>query len=195
MADTTAGVDFSRGDVPPATPIKAPPVFVWPPQPVGLFKFLFGMPGYFLPLNILYMGLAVLTWFALTPDLSRMTTFQWDWIAIVYGRNLALTFLVYGGLHLRFYIRKAQGTRYMLNRREPRAKQRHFLFSDQVRETMFWTAVSGVGIWSAYEVVTLWAFATGGRFAAAAVIVLLAVAVPPLPSETVSVAVKVPAFV
>lgn len=161
MVETTVGVDPSRGDAPPATPIVEPPVFVWPPRPVALFKFLFAMPGYFLPLNIIYMGLAVLTWFALTPELSRMTTFQWDWIAIVYGRNLGLTFLVFGGLHLRFYMLKSQGTRYMLNRREPMAAHRRFLFGNQVRENVFWTAVSGVGVWTAYEVVTLWAFANG----------------------------------
>ena len=49
----------------------------------------------------------------------------------------------------------------MLNRREPTATNRRFLFGSQVRENMFWTAFSGVGIWTAYEVVTLWAFANG----------------------------------
>ncbi len=161
MSATTDRIGSGQGDAPPATPIRAAPVFVWPPQPAALFRFLFGLPGYFLPLNILYMGLAILTWFAFTPDLARMATFQWDWVAIVYGRNLGLTFLVYGGLHLRFYILKAQGTRYMLNRREPLATNRRFLFGSQVRENMFWTAFSGVGIWTAYEVVTLWAFANG----------------------------------
>lgn len=148
-------------DAPPATPIQAAPVFVWPPRPGALLKFVFGLPGYFLPLNILYMGMAVVTWFALTPALSRMATFNWDWVALIYARNLGLTFLLYGGLHLRFYILKTQGTRYMLNRREPLARQRHFLFGSQVRENMFWTAGSGVAIWTAYEVVTLWAFASG----------------------------------
>src|SRR3954452_23871741 len=86
-------------DTQTGTRIQPAPVFVWPPRPIALFRFLFGLPGYFLPLNILYMGLAILTWFAFTPDLARMATLQWDWIAIVYGRNLGLTFLVYGGLH------------------------------------------------------------------------------------------------
>ena len=161
MSATADRVVSGQRDAPPATPIRAAPVFVWPPQPIALFRFLVGLPGYFLPLNILYMGLAILTWFALTPELARMANFQWDWIAIVYGRNLGLTFLVYGGLHLRFYILKAQGTRYMLNRREPTATHRRFLFGSQVRENVFWTAFSGVGIWTAYEVVTLWAFANG----------------------------------
>jgi sterol desaturase/sphingolipid hydroxylase (fatty acid hydroxylase superfamily) len=161
MSATVDRIASGQGDAPPAMPIRPAPVFVWPPRPAALFRFLFGLPGYFLPLNILYMGLAVLTWFALTPELARMATFQWDWISIVYGRNLGLTFLVYGGLHARFYILKAQGTRYMLNRREPTATHRRFLFGSQVRENVFWTAFSGVAIWTAYEVVTLWAFANG----------------------------------
>ena len=102
MSATLHRITPEQADAPPATPIRPAPVFVWPPRPAALFRFLFGLPGYFLPLNILYMGLAILTWFALTPELARMTTFQWDWVAIVYGRNLGLTFLVYGGLHLRF---------------------------------------------------------------------------------------------
>lgn len=161
MSATADRIASGQTDAPPATPIRPAPVFVWPPRPAALFRFLFGLPGYFLPLNVLYMGLAIVTWFALTPELARMAHFQWDWIAIVYGRNLGLTFLVYGGLHLRFYILKAQGNRYMLNRREPLATNRRFLFGGQVRENMFWTAFSGVGIWTAYEVVTLWAFANG----------------------------------
>ena len=150
---------LTMADPPPATPIAAPPVFVWPPRPAALAKFLFGNPGYFLPLNVLYMALAVVTWLALTPDLSRMKTFAWDWVLIVYAQNLAFTLLVYGGLHLRFYTLKAQGIRFMLNRREPTASHRRFLFGNQVRENMFWTAVSGVGIWTAYQTVTYWAFA------------------------------------
>jgi sterol desaturase/sphingolipid hydroxylase (fatty acid hydroxylase superfamily) len=163
LAQDNAALEFgaARGDPPPATPIAPAPVFVWPPRPVALAKFLFGCPGYFLPLNILYMALAAATWLWLTPDLARMADLRWDWVGIVYGRNLALTFLVYGGLHLRFYILKSQGTRFMLNRREPTTRHKRYWFGSQVRENVFWTAGSGVLVWSAYEVATLWAYANG----------------------------------
>jgi len=160
MSETTAN-SISAPDAPPATPIVEPPVFVWPPRPAAALKYLAAVPGYFVPFNLIYMALAIVTWFALTPDLSRMTTFQWDWIAIIYGRNLGLTFLVFGGLHLWFYTLKGQGTRYMLNRQQPTGEHRRFHFGNQVRENMFWTAGSAVLVWSAYEVVTLWAFANG----------------------------------
>ena len=152
---------LAGGDAPPATPITPPPLFVWPPRPDRALGFLFGIPGYFLPLNGLYMLLAIVTWFALTPDLARMTTLEPGWIGGIYLRNLAFTIFVFGGLHLRFYTLGRQGTRYMLNRRSPTGDGRQFLFGNQVRENMFWTLVSGVGIWTAYEVLTLWAFANG----------------------------------
>ncbi len=47
------------------------------------------------------MAIAILTWFALTPSLARMATFHWDWVAIIYARNLGLTVPLYGGLHWR----------------------------------------------------------------------------------------------
>ena len=160
MVKTTIGVGGAEGGD-PDTPIVEPPLFVWPPRPVDTAKFLFGYPGYFLPMNILYMMLAVVSWFWLTPDLATMQTFQWDWVAVIYGRNLALAFLVFGGLHWRFYTKNAQEAHFMLNRKAPTASHRRFLFGNQVYENMFWTAGSAVAIWSAYEVVTLWAFANG----------------------------------
>ena len=146
-----------RGEGP--APIQAAPIFVWPIRPVPMLKFFFGYPGYFLPMNILYMGLASVSWFWLTPDLASMKTFNWDWIAIIYSRNLILTFLVFGGLHWRFYTRSVQGVRFMLNQKPPTISHQRFLFGNQVRENMFWTAGSAVVVWSSYEVVTLWVFA------------------------------------
>ena len=143
----------------PAVPLKEPPLFVWPPRPIALVKWLFGYPGYFLPHNIFYMGLALLTWFYLTPDMATMKTFQFDWIAWIYGRNLAMMFLVFGGWHLRFYVTKPQGTAYKFNKNWPEPKHQRFLFGDQVWDNMFWTIVCGGAIWTTYEVLTLWAFA------------------------------------
>ena len=121
----------------PDVPIIEPPIFIWPPQPIAAAKYLFGYPGYFIPMNIIYMILAIVSWFWLTPNLETMQTFQWDWVAIIYGRNLALAFLVFGGLHWRFYIKNAQGENYMLNRKSPTQAHYRFLFGKQVRENMF----------------------------------------------------------
>ncbi|MDA0340368.1 MAG: sterol desaturase family protein [Proteobacteria bacterium] len=158
-ADTTTATEEPGKDWQPAVPIAQPPVFVWPPRPIAFVRYLFGYPGYFLPRNLLYMALALVTWLYLTPEIATMKTFQLDWVAWIYGRNLAMLFIVFGGWHFRFYILKGQGTAYKHNKNWPDTKHRRFLFGDQVKDNMFWSAVSGCGIWSAYEVVTLWAFA------------------------------------
>ena len=97
--------------------IETPPLFVWPPRPISLVKYIFGYPGYFLPRNICYMVLALFTWFFLTPALNEMKTFQLDWIAFIYGRNLILMLLIFGGWHLRFHTIKAQGRKYSFNKK------------------------------------------------------------------------------
>ena len=80
MVDSTFETDMEELGGQPA-PIVAGPIFAQPPRTVVLIKYLFGIPGYFLPMNILYMGLPVVSWFWLTPDLATMKNFQWDWIA------------------------------------------------------------------------------------------------------------------
>ena len=51
MSATVDRIVSGQRDAPPATPIRPAPVFVWPPQPIALLRFLFGLPGYFLPLE------------------------------------------------------------------------------------------------------------------------------------------------
>ena len=71
MAETSFEAELeARGGAPQAIP--ASPIFTWPLQPVAAAKFLFGYPGYFVPMNILYMGLAMISWFWLTPELASM---------------------------------------------------------------------------------------------------------------------------
>ena len=139
--------------------IETPPLFVWPPRPISLVKYIFGYPGYFLPRNICYMVLALFTWFFLTPALNEMKTFQLDWIAFIYVRNLILMLLIFGGWHLRFHTIKAQGRKYSFNKNWPKEKHRRFLFNNQVHDNMFYSIFSGCSIWSGYEVITMWAFA------------------------------------
>jgi len=45
MSATAERLVSGQRDTPPATPIQAAPVFVWPPRPIALFRFLFGLPG------------------------------------------------------------------------------------------------------------------------------------------------------
>ena len=143
----------------PPVPIPMSPLFAWPPRPIAIIRYLFGYPGYFLPRNLQFMALAIVTWLYLTPDMATMQSFQPEWIALIYARNLGMLFVVFGGWHLWFYVCRGQGTDYKQNPHWPQTRHRRFLFGNQVKDNIFWSAVSGCGIWTAYEVVTLWAFA------------------------------------
>ena len=142
-------------------PHEFPPLYAWPPRPAAVLRWLFGFPGYLWPVNATYLVIALVTWFFLTPDLAGMRSFEPGWIAFVFLRNLALTFLFYGGLHLYLHVLRCQGTEFQFDTRPLATRNPAFLFGDQVRDNMFWTLASGVTVWTAYEVVTLWAFANG----------------------------------
>ena len=45
-------------------------------------------------------------------SMERMRLFAFDWTLLIYLRNAALLTLVAGGLHLRLYIKRAQGQKY-----------------------------------------------------------------------------------
>ena len=135
------------------------PVFVWPPRPKELLKWLFGWPGYLWPWNAVYVGICAVAYFWLTPPLETMATLQIDWIALIFARNVALLLLVAGGLHLWLWRWKKQGRKYKYNGRWQDQQDSTFLFGNQVWDNMFWSIVSGCTIWTAYEAGLWWAYA------------------------------------
>ena len=157
MAD--ASIRDSRGEWQPENLPSPTPLFRLPPKPLLILKYLFGPDGLILPWNALYLGLGVLSWLFLTPSMERMSTFAIDWIALIYLRNAGLMFLVFGSLHLRLYIKRAQGTRYKYTNKWLATRTKKFLFKNQTLDNMFWSLISGCGIWTAYESLTLWAYA------------------------------------
>ena len=161
MTDTALGTRDKNGDWrPPNLPLQVPAPFKWPPQLLGSLKWFFGFPGYLWPWNAFFLAVALVAWFFLTPALASMQTFELWWIALIFARNFALTVLYFGGLYLWFYIIKGQGVEQKYTTR-PLARNKGFLFGNQVRDNMFWSLASGVTIWSAYEVVTWWLYANG----------------------------------
>jgi sterol desaturase/sphingolipid hydroxylase (fatty acid hydroxylase superfamily) len=161
MADTTVLKRDKRGDWRPPYRLELPPIFAWPPKPLAVVKWLFGFPGYVWPWNTLYLGIAVLTWYLLTPDLATMQTLEAGWIALILARNAAMTFLIVGAWHLYFYILKRQGTDYRYTDKPLARNSDTFLFRNQVHDNMFWTFASGVPLMTAYEALTWWAWANG----------------------------------
>jgi len=111
--------------------------------------------------NLIILGLAILSSVYLAPSIEQCREFALDWIALIYLRNLALMLLVAGGLHLYFYVFRRQGDERHYDARPMARNNRVFTFNDQVLDNMFWSCASGVTVWSAYEVLMMWALANG----------------------------------
>ena len=161
MGQETAEIRDGRGEWQPEELPEPSPLFRWPPRPRVILKYLFAFGGLLFPYNALYLGIGVLAWLFLTPSMERMQTFAFDWIALIYLRNAGLLLLLAGSMHLRLYIKRAQGTRYKYTDKWLATKDKRFLFHNQTADNIFWSFASGVTIWTAYEAITLWAFANG----------------------------------
>ena len=161
MTDAALNERDERGNWQPAEPITLAPINAWPPRPVAVVKWLFGFPGYIWPYNLFWLGVTLFTWAFLTPELATMAAFELWWIAVIYVRNLALIALLFGGLHLYFYVLRRQGDDRRYTTRPFSTDSRRFRFRDQVKDNMFHTLFWAVPVITAYEVITYWAFANG----------------------------------
>ena len=159
MDDLKFGKRNKRGDFAPTAPLTVAPIIVWPPRPLAFLRWL---PSYFLPWNVVFMAIAAVFWFWLTPSKETLQTLDWRWVGFLLIRNAALVFLFYGTLELRLYIRRAQRNRFKFNGLFPADKASDiFLFRSQNIDNMIRTFGTGVPIWTAYEVGMLYAWAHG----------------------------------
>ena len=144
----------------PDVPIKPSPYFQ---RPIDFKAIIHWMISGWFPLSerliILLLAIVTVTFFLPSPE--RYAQFAPDWVLGIYLRNLFLMCLVAGGLHLYFYTLRLQGDDRRYDARPLASKSRIFTFQSQVRDNMFWTLTSGVTVWSAYEVLMLWALANG----------------------------------
>ena len=141
----------------PPLPLGEVPVLVWPPRPLAALRFLVSRKN--LQLLLPYWALATVTWLFLQPALERCVTLRLDWILEMYGRNMALMFLVAGGLHLYLFTFKRQGAERRFDPRDLSENHRRFFLRDQLRDNIYWSCVSGVTVWTVYEVLFMWAYA------------------------------------
>ena len=142
----------------PPLPIQSAPIFVWPPRLFGAIRFLFSSP-FIGSIMLPYVLLAMLTWYWLQPEFARCAEFEAGWILQLLGRNALLIFIVAGGLHLYLYVFRLQGTDRRFESRELQRDNPRFFLRDQVKDNIFWTMISGVPVWTAYEVFFFWAMA------------------------------------
>ena len=150
-----------RGEWQPDVLPKPGPLFSWPWKPLDILKYLFAPQGFFWPYNLFYALLAVISWLYFTPSLAQTARFEVGWIAEIFARNAVLLVLIAGGLQLRLYTTKGQGTTFKYNNKWLAKNDSRFLFGNQVFDNIFWNLTSGCLIWTGYEAVTLWMFSNG----------------------------------
>jgi sterol desaturase/sphingolipid hydroxylase (fatty acid hydroxylase superfamily) len=160
MDEALYGQRSARGDWTPERRASFGPLFDWPTRPLAIMRWFFAFPSYLFGWNTLYAAVAIVAYRFTTPSTADTKSLLGGWILLVLTRNLLVAVAWYGVFHLRLYVHRAQDTRFKYNARWPRESTRFFLGS-QTRENIFWTLVSGVPVWTAYEAFTLWLFANG----------------------------------
>lgn len=151
-----------KGHWKPEKPLEYAPLFVWPIKPIETLKYLFRWGGYLWPVKILYGALALGTWYLMhAGNAATYETILLTWIWPVLVRNLVLMLVVFGIYHFTVYIKRVEETYGKYHPEWQARNARKFLFNDQVKDNMFRSIVSGVPIWSAWEVLYLWLSARG----------------------------------
>ncbi|MBV7330397.1 sterol desaturase family protein [Chloroflexi bacterium TSY] len=161
MDDTLFGTRNRRGDWQPFGSIAASPRYLIPPQPVKLLKWIFGWHGYIFPWPFLWTLITLACWFWLTPSFEQMRNLEIGWLSFIFVRNAVIVFIYAGLFHLHFYMKRTQGNQFKYNARFLETDNPKFLFRHQTKDNLVWVFLSGVPIWTAYEGLTLWAYANG----------------------------------
>ena len=158
---STSGAENKRTEwhYHPDFPIDNNPLFSWPVR--WREALIYYRDGWLtLSETTLFIAMAVIAYMWLSPSLTTTAIFSLDWALAIYLRNFATMLLVAGGLHIYFYRYQAQGIdlKYV-----PQflSKGSRFLFNNQLYDNMFYTLVSGVAIWSGYEILMFWAMGQG----------------------------------
>ena len=159
MDDLLYGTRNKRGDWRPFDPIKLPPVFVWPVQPIKFLKWLFGFNGYLWPWNAAWLATSAVFWYLLLPPMDVMATLSPDWIAYLLLRNAVVAAIWYSVWHFLLYVLRRQDTQFKFNGSWPTEDNSAFLFNNQTKDNVFRTLVSAVPIFTAWEVFMYWAIA------------------------------------
>jgi sterol desaturase/sphingolipid hydroxylase (fatty acid hydroxylase superfamily) len=157
MDDTKYGTHNKRGDFTPNEPLGHAPIWAIPPRPLAVLQWL---PGYFLPWNLLWTASAIAWWAWVVPEAETMKTLQWGWVMWLFAVNAIAVLVFYGALELHLYVRRAQGIRFKYNAKWPSEhKSAAFLFKSQTIDSIIRAFGTGVPIWTAWEVLVLWAWA------------------------------------
>lgn len=149
-------VNKQEWDWHPKIPINNNPLFS---LPINLKKIIKWYKSMWLTFSetIFCFVIAMVSWFFLQPSLEFCKEIYFSWIIQMFLRNFGIIFVVAGGLHLYFYTLRKQKNNFRYDSRDFTSGKR-FILNDQVLDNMFWTLVSGVTIWTAYEILFIWSY-------------------------------------
>lgn len=140
------------------TPVVFSPLFDWPLNPKGIVTSIFKR-WVTITRNVLFLGMALLAYRYLVPEISTMQTLTLDWVGPLFLRNYLFMLITAGGLHLYLFTFRLQKKQLKYDPREEMEKSRKFSFRNQVWDNVFWTIISGTTIWSVYEALYFWGLA------------------------------------
>ena len=133
----------------PKLPLKKNPLFLFPLSIKKIFKWYLKM--WSPPSEIFICLLFSLTlWYFVNPLLETFTVNLKN-IFYVYILNLIIVFFVAGGLHLYLYSLNKQRDILKYDIRK-QSNNKKYTLNSQVLDNMFWTVVSGVTVWTIYQI-------------------------------------------
>ncbi|MDA8853078.1 sterol desaturase family protein [Amylibacter sp.] len=144
----------------PNVPINVSPLFTWPLRPLEILAW-FWNSWFLITEKLIIVGIAFISFYWFQPPLEETKTLAFGWIVQMYIRNMILMSVVAGGLHLYFYTFTKQGKDLRYDPRPLMKNGRQFTLGGQIRDNMFWSLISGVTIWTIYEVLMFWAISNG----------------------------------
>ena len=149
--ETTQKMKRSEWHYCPDVPIGNNPLFEWPWR---IEKIIAYHRDYWLTVSEVsfFLILAMAGWFWHQSHLGGLSQLSLDWAFQIYARNLLLVVLIAGGLHYALYHHKVQNTQKKYVEAFGHRGGGRFLFGNQLYDNMFYSLVSGVTIWSCYEI-------------------------------------------
>ena len=146
-------------DYTPQLPLKMSPYFDWPMRPLASLVALlksWNPAGW----RFLMFGFACISWFFLSPSLESIREGGMGWIAHIAIKNLAILWVIAGGLHLWLFTFRRQRGEAQYHVREMATKAPKFILQNQLWDNILLTHAAWL-FWCFWECLILWAYASG----------------------------------
>ena len=142
----------------PKIPIENNPLFTFPFILKKIIKWYTDMWAPFS--ETVFCLIVAIIYLLLLPPMVLFKNLNFNLIIIIYLFNITIMLVVAGGLHLFFYTLKKQDNKLKYDSRSF-SNNKKFTFNKQVFDNMFWSLVSGVTIWTFYQILLLWGYSNG----------------------------------